>query len=133
MKIKKMYQGTVPENKILDTYSTSATDTYSCNYVNELIKSNQGYIEIGDIQIIYGSIDMTFQSGENIQTIQFEKSFLNNNYIVTLTFQYQAAYYTLLGDIVYEKNTNNVKIGAFNSHSQSIDETLGYIIIGKKG
>lgn len=36
MRIKKMYQGTVPENKILDTYSTSATDTYSCNYVNEL-------------------------------------------------------------------------------------------------
>ena len=34
MRIKKMYQGTVPENKILDTYSTSATDTYSCNYVN---------------------------------------------------------------------------------------------------
>ena len=36
MRIKKMYQGTVPENKILDTYSTSATDTYSCNYVNGL-------------------------------------------------------------------------------------------------
>lgn len=34
MRIKKMYQGTVPENKILDTYSNSATDTYSCNYVN---------------------------------------------------------------------------------------------------
>ena len=36
MRIKKMYQGTVPENKILDTYNTSATDTYSCNYVNGL-------------------------------------------------------------------------------------------------
>jgi len=35
MKIKKAYQGTVPENKILDTYSASQTDTYSCNYVNE--------------------------------------------------------------------------------------------------
>lgn len=36
MKIKKKYQGTVPENKILDTHSQSNTDTYSCNYVNGL-------------------------------------------------------------------------------------------------
>ena len=34
MKIRKAFQGTVPENKILDTYSTSQTDTYSCNFVN---------------------------------------------------------------------------------------------------
>ena len=34
MRIRKAYQGTVPENKILDTYSTSQTDTYSCNFTN---------------------------------------------------------------------------------------------------
>ena len=38
MKIRKAYQGTVPENKILDTYSTSQTDTYSCNYVNNKLE-----------------------------------------------------------------------------------------------
>ena len=32
--IRKAFQGTIPENKILDTYSESSTDTYSCNYVN---------------------------------------------------------------------------------------------------
>lgn len=36
MKIKKMYQGNVPENKILNTYSDSQIDVYSCNYVNKL-------------------------------------------------------------------------------------------------
>ena len=36
MKIRKTFQGTIPENKILDTYSTSQTDTYSCNQVNKL-------------------------------------------------------------------------------------------------
>ena len=36
MKIRKAFQGTVPENKILDTYSTSQTDTYGCNYINKL-------------------------------------------------------------------------------------------------
>lgn len=36
MKIKKMYQGSVPENKIMSTYSSSNTDTYSCDYVNKV-------------------------------------------------------------------------------------------------
>lgn len=36
MKIKKMYQGSVPENKILNTYSDSQTDVYSCEYVNNI-------------------------------------------------------------------------------------------------
>lgn len=36
MKIKKMYQGNVPENKILNTESNSQTDTYSCDYLNKL-------------------------------------------------------------------------------------------------
>lgn len=39
MKIRKAFQGEIPENKILDTYSTSQTDAYSCSYVNELIES----------------------------------------------------------------------------------------------
>ena len=36
MKIKKMYQGTAPENKILNTQSDSQTNVYSCNYINNL-------------------------------------------------------------------------------------------------
>lgn len=36
MKIKKMYQGTAPENKILNTHSNSQTDVYSCDYINKL-------------------------------------------------------------------------------------------------
>lgn len=35
MKIKKIYQGELPENKILNTESTSQTDTYSCEYINK--------------------------------------------------------------------------------------------------
>jgi hypothetical protein len=36
MKIKKMFQGTLPTNKIMNTKNTSKTDTYSCDYVNKL-------------------------------------------------------------------------------------------------
>lgn len=38
MLIQKKFQGDIPENKILDTHSTSNTDAYSCNYVNEFIE-----------------------------------------------------------------------------------------------
>lgn len=38
MKIKKQFQGVIPENKILNTESTSQTDTYSCEYINEQVK-----------------------------------------------------------------------------------------------
>ena len=43
MKIKKKFQGTIPENKILDTPSSSKTDTYSCNMINQ--KFTQGIEE----------------------------------------------------------------------------------------
>lgn len=34
MKIKKMYQGVLPEYKILNEKSESNVDTYSCDYIN---------------------------------------------------------------------------------------------------
>lgn len=35
MKIKKTFQGSLPENRIFNTDSTSQTDTYSCDYIND--------------------------------------------------------------------------------------------------
>ena len=37
MRIKKMFQGQLPENKIVNTKSNSQTDTYSCDYINNMI------------------------------------------------------------------------------------------------
>ena len=37
MRIKKMFQGETPANKILNTYSDSQTDTYSCDYLNKML------------------------------------------------------------------------------------------------
>lgn len=47
MRIRKAYQGTVPENKILDTYSTSQTDTYSCNFVNKANTYSTSEVDTG--------------------------------------------------------------------------------------
>lgn len=37
MKIKKVYQGEIPSNIVVNSYSESGTDTYSCNYINSRI------------------------------------------------------------------------------------------------
>lgn len=34
MKIRKIYQGVVPNGKVLNKDSSSVTDTYSCDYIN---------------------------------------------------------------------------------------------------
>lgn len=34
MYIKKNFQGEIPANKIMGTYTESDTDTYGCNYIN---------------------------------------------------------------------------------------------------
>lgn len=40
IRIKKIQQpASYPENSIYDAYSTSTTDTYSCNYINSIIES----------------------------------------------------------------------------------------------
>lgn len=130
--IIKVSQTTSTQAQVVDGYSTSTSDSYSCNYVNNLVNSNEGYIELGNTLIIYGILSMNFQPGENSQTINFLKNFLNNNYTLTLTFQKQESYYTHLSPVVYNKSISNVQIGAFNSYTTSIQEDLGYIIIGKK-
>ena len=33
-----MFQGKIPENRILSTYSNSQTDTYSCDYMNHIVE-----------------------------------------------------------------------------------------------
>lgn len=34
--IRKEYQGSIPTNKVLNTQTDSTTDTYSCDYINNL-------------------------------------------------------------------------------------------------
>ena len=43
MKIKKKFQGTVPDNKVLNTKSESETNVYSCKYINDNIRKDDNY------------------------------------------------------------------------------------------
>ena len=41
MRIKKTFQGSIPENKIVNAQSNSQTDTYSCDYINGIVESGE--------------------------------------------------------------------------------------------
>lgn len=63
MRIRKAFQGTIPPNKILDTYSTSKTDTYSCNISNKLKKEGSTYFKtLGDgvYETLIASVDLQY-------------------------------------------------------------------------
>lgn len=47
MLIEKKYQGTLPDNKIVNTMSDSQTDCYSCDYINNLNTYSEEEIVIG--------------------------------------------------------------------------------------
>ena len=51
MKIRKKYQGVVPSNKVLNIESTSQTDTYSCDYINNMSFPGGGGSNIDDLPI----------------------------------------------------------------------------------
>lgn len=87
MKIRKAYQGTVPENKILDTYSTSQTDTYSCNYVNIANTYSTTETRIGtwiDGKPIYRKVITGLKTPTNADTWTVKASISNVDTMVKL-------------------------------------------------
>lgn len=60
MRIKKMYQGEIPENKIVGTYTESNTDAYNCSYVNNNLGKLIGSQTITDAGNGWKKIDLGF-------------------------------------------------------------------------
>lgn len=77
IRIKKIQQSaSYPENSIYDAYSTSTTDTYSCNYINEV--NNNMYAKIG----LTSSVSTTAGEYNKIpydSIIEIEEGLLLNN------------------------------------------------------
>lgn len=85
MKIKKTYQGELPENKIVNTESTSQTDTYSCEYINQLQENTEDAINAVNV-----SHTAVLWSGDIVPTA------LNTNFG---------------GDLEYSKRFHNYSFG----------------------
>lgn len=78
MRIKKTFQGSLPENTVVNTQSNSQVNAYSCNYLNNKIISESGndYIRYSDgTQICWGN--STGVDG-GVRTVTFPKPFKTN-------------------------------------------------------
>lgn len=83
MKIKKIYQGELPENKILNAQSTSQTDTYSCDYINK--KVEKSYIQCGltqNIQVKSGTPQHVCFDNNDIRGNLFFYDSTNNEIVI---------------------------------------------------
>lgn len=40
--------------------TTSETDVYSCNYINNIVQNNTNYTQIGDLKICWGTVQATY-------------------------------------------------------------------------
>lgn len=102
MKIKKIYQGSLPENKILNKNSNSQTDTYSCDYLNNLELTSEITFTKNEADNIYyyniyatenevqisADIRYKFAKGTRIKALTIEKGYeaLISNTDKTLRF-----------------------------------------------
>lgn len=125
MKIRKAFQGTVPENKILDTHSTSQTDTYSCNYVNSKFEWNYLGEKTGTTPITLPSdfnelMVHMFQGGINKNYVfNFEKTMLSS----TPEYYVQGGYISAqnCSQVAVEISTAQVAVGyAYNNGANDI-------------
>ena len=78
MKIQKKFQGTIPENKIMDTYSPSNTDTYSCNYINQKINNDLIKVALGSEKAMSTSAYTVIPFNVTAETINANNSFSLN-------------------------------------------------------
>ena len=75
--IQKKFQGALVDNKVLNTQSSSQTDTYSCDYINSIIET-------------YNSADGSY--------IKFSNGWMIQTKHITTSFQFLAWY----NDIAYK-------------------------------
>lgn len=108
MKIRKAFQGTIPENKILDTYSTSQTDTYSCNYVNSKLNYSTDETVVGkwiDNKPLYRKVFKITNTNNPDINYSLDVSSLNIERMVKLNgFTYSASFGQYIDFYMYNVN-----------------------------
>lgn len=144
MKIKKTFQGIIPENKILNSESTSETDTYSCNYINTIVETitngNGTAVKFKDgTMICYGKFNattgttsttsggLTFYYSDEITTT-FPETFVNTP---TITMQVVNANATLLTFALISGESTSSFTMRLQATSSNYSRGIRYMAIGR--
>lgn len=128
MKIKKIYNGVVPNGKILNSKNTSQNDTYSCNYIND--KSDELEENINSLNNtikqtpVYNTMDqLSIESGNSISFAiplgGFARSGLANIAIRGNDVDRILLYFLYYGNM-YSMSANSLVDYAYNDRSRGI-------------
>lgn len=117
MRIKKVSQTTSTQAQVVDGYSASTTDSYSCNYVNGMNTYSTDEIRIGtwiNSKPIYRKV-INFGTLPNINVKYVNHNIENMETVINL--------YGIFNDSTYQ-----IKIpagGDYNSNIQTTDTQIG--------
>lgn len=143
MKIKKIYNGVVPNGKILNSKNTSQNDTYSCNYINDksdaleeninslnnIIKQTPIYEEIASFDIENGSsnsvvIPLGGYGRAGLAYIRMSGNDIDRNLLYFLYYGNRYSYKAVsLVDYKYNTNSANIDI-TFDRNDSAIVMTI---------
>ena len=119
MLIRKTQQPSdYPSNQIHDAYSTSTTDTYSCNYINENV-GDLIQLTTTDKSSIVGAINSVVESGSNANGSWIK--FSDGTMIITQSFTRNIAVTTKdTGTYIYYGSVNEEDIPSYPQTFTSI-------------
>lgn len=138
MRIRKTQQpAEYPKNQIHDAYNMSTTDTYSCNYINNITieESGDNYVKYGNGTMeCWGTVDFGSINGTTGKTISVSlpKSYSNTDYNIQLTKVARGNDYTFIIESLTEIEKNKFNILGWNNRSETstVDKykwrTFGY-------
>lgn len=122
-----------------NTYTSSTTDTYNCNYINGIVESgsnaNGYYTKYIDGTLIcknyFGPITTNGGSGLNT-TVNLPTSFINNEYTIVATILDGQAYWADISYSAGSKATNSFVFSTWNSGGETnLNQWYNYIAIGR--
>lgn len=137
------------DNQIHDSYSTSTTDTYSCNYINNIVQSgsnaNGSYVKYADGTMmcygtwVIGAVSASAQSGNVYKVLieqrhNFPVSFVEKPTITFSAYENVEDWDMLLVVCPKKNSVTSQNFGSLNVISATqaaINLAIDYIAIGK--
>ena len=145
MKIRKKFQGTVPDNKILNTNSDSQVDTYSCDKINRLVKlsGNSGMDFSTEEQVVGTWIDgkpvyaktVVVENDSNSTLLTLNHGIENLNEIIDVrgSVQTYTAWKPLQNVYTPEMTKYNVTIYNIEPKKGTFNILIGTMVASEKG
>ena len=137
--IIKVTKTTPTQAEVVNAYSTSQEDTYSCDYINGIVESgsnaNGNYTKFADGTMIcrhyFGPVTTNAGSGTDT-TVTLPATFLNNEYVINANILDGQAYWADIAYSVGTKTTTNFKLTTWNTGGHAnTGQWFNYIAIGR--